>query len=330
MNHLELENLAERTLSVVRFASSSQTLISLSKKTGADEAQIRTALEILHDWGYKIRRTPHGEVAFVSAPDLLSSTEIGHHMQSRRMGAVIKSYRTVKSTNDLASQFADDGASEGTIVTAEEQTKGRGRLGRSWHSPAGMGIYISIILRPSFKPEDAPGVSLMTALALADAIAELGVHDVKIKWPNDILIGGKKGAGILTELSADRGRINHLIVGVGINVIHKSEDFPDDIRSIATSLWRVLKHKVSRVELLASFLAHFEKEYVLYSKDRLKKSHKRLVAHSSLIGQPVTVQSGKNMIVGIARDITATGALVLQTADGAVTINAGEVTVVKK
>ena len=330
MNHLEHETLAERTLFVIRFASSSQTIGALSKKTGADEAQIRTALEFLHDWGYKIRRTPHGEVAFISAPDLLSSTEISHHIRARRMGAVVKSYRTVKSTNDLASQFADDGATEGTIITAEEQTRGRGRLGRSWHSPAGMGIYVSIVLRPSFKPEEAPGVSLMTALALADAIAELGVHDVKIKWPNDILISGKKVAGILTELSADRGKINHLIVGVGINVNHKSEDFPDDIRSIATSLRRVLKHKVSRVELLARFLALFEKEYTLYSKDRLKKSHKRLVAYSSVIGQPVTVQSGKNVIAGIARDIDASGALVLQTADGAVTINAGEVTVVKR
>jgi len=330
MNHLELETLAEQTLSVVRFARSPMTLASLAKKTGADEVHIRTALEILHDWGYKIRRTPHGEVAFISAPDILSSTEIGHHLTSRIMGAHVKSYRTTKSTNDIASQLADDGASEGTIVTAEEQTKGRGRLGRTWHSPPGSGIYVSIVLRPSFKPEEAPGISLMTALALADAITALGVHDVRIKWPNDILIGGKKVAGILTELSADRGRINHLVVGVGINVNQKVEDFPDEIRGTATSLRRVLKHKVCRVELLGKFLAFFEKEYALYCKDRLKKSHKRLVAYSSLIGQPVSVQSGRTVISGVARDIDATGALVLQTENGVVTVNAGEVTVVKK
>jgi BirA family transcriptional regulator, biotin operon repressor / biotin---[acetyl-CoA-carboxylase] ligase len=330
MNHLDLESLAERTLSVIRCAASPQSVLSLSKKTGAEEAHIRTALEILHDWGYKIRRTPHGKVAFVSAPDLLSSTEISYHLTSRTMGAVVKSFRTTKSTNDIASQLADDGAPEGTIVTADEQTKGRGRLGRTWHSPAGMGIYASIVLRPAFKPEEAPAVSLMTALALVDSITELGVHDVKIKWPNDILIGGKKVAGILTELSADRGRINHLVVGVGINVNHRSDDFPDDIRAFATSLRRVLKHKVSRVGLLARFLALLEKEYMLYSKDRLRKSHKRLVAYSSLIGQSVAVQAGRTVISGIARDIDATGALVLQTANGAVTVNAGEVTVVKR
>jgi BirA family transcriptional regulator, biotin operon repressor / biotin---[acetyl-CoA-carboxylase] ligase len=330
MNHLELERLAEHTLLVVRVASSPVTLSSLSKMTGADEAHIRTALEILHDWGYKIKRTPHGEAAFVSAPDILSTTEISYHLKSRTIVAAIHSYRTTKSTNDIALQLADDGADEGTIVTAEEQTKGRGRLGRVWHSPAGMGIYVSIILRPTFKPEEAPGISLVTALALAGAISELGVHDVKIKWPNDILINGKKTAGILTELSAERGSINHLIVGAGINVNHKGEDFPDDIRSISTSLRRVLKHKVSRVALLVRFLALFQKEYSLYSKHRLKKSHARLVAYSSLIGQPVTVQSGRTTISGIARDIDATGALVLQTADGVVTVNAGEVTVVKR
>jgi BirA family biotin operon repressor/biotin-[acetyl-CoA-carboxylase] ligase len=170
----------------------------------------------------------------------------------------------------------------------------------------------------------------MTAVALADTISKWLPDEVRIKWPNDVLIGGKKTAGILTELSADRNKIHHVIIGVGINVNHGIGSFPRELRQIATSVRRALKRKVNRIELLQLFLKNLEKEYELYKKHRLKKAHTRLRSYSSLISHEITLRSGKHETTGIAKDIDAEGRLVLETSEGVRPVIAGEVTVVKK
>jgi BirA family biotin operon repressor/biotin-[acetyl-CoA-carboxylase] ligase len=298
-------------------------------KLQVERSELDVALALASDWEYKLRVNRTKGVKFVAAPDLLTSTEILHGLKTERFGRAVQAYRSVKSTNDLAAKSAEDGAPEGVIVTAEEQTKGRGRLGRTWHSPPKAGMYLSIILRPCFPPEDAPGLSVMTAVALADTLIKWRPGLVQIKWPNDIWINGRKTAGILTELSAERNGIHHVIVGVGINVNHQAGDFPEDLRATATSLRRELRHKVDRLDLLRLFLANLEKEYTGYRRYRLKKSLPRVRKYSALLGREITLQSGQTRRTGTVKDIDRKGALILQTATCLETITAGEVTVVK-
>ncbi len=304
-------------------------LTALEKNLKTDKAGLIEDLVQIKKWGYKFR-TRSDAVAFIKAPDVLSSSEISYRLNTRIIGCRVLSYRAVKSTNDLATELADGGAPEGTLVTAEEQTSGRGRLGRKWHSPGGTGIYASLILRPEIKPENAPGISIMTAVALAQAIKKFTKGKVQIKWPNDVLINGRKTAGILTELSAENNKINHVIVGVGINVNHQATDFPDDLRNTATSLRRINRKKVNRAALLKSFLVEFEKMYALYPKHHLKKIHSRVRKLSSLIGNEIKILSGRQFLEGRAVDIDYDGRLILERNGKKIPVVAGEVTVVKE
>jgi BirA family biotin operon repressor/biotin-[acetyl-CoA-carboxylase] ligase len=327
----ELEILTEHLIAHLRKRPGQY--VAWSKLTGSlkiDRPALERALKQAAVWEYKLRRHALKGVKFVAAPDLLTVTEIRYGLKTRRLAQTVHACLSVQSTNDLASKLADEGADEGVIVTAEKQTRGRGRLGRRWFSPPKTGIYLSIILRPKFRPEDAPGLSVMTALALADTISNWKPGLVQIKWPNDIWINGRKTAGILTELSAERDQINHVVVGVGINVNHKASDFPDDLRAAATSLRRELRHKVDRLELLRLFLLNFEREYEKYCRHRLKKSLPKVRKYSALIGHEITLQSGAMRVTGVAKDIGSSGALILQTPTGLQTITAGEVTVVKQ
>lgn len=301
----------------------------LMNRLSLDRDLLDEAVALLASWDYKLRLRQRKGVCFVSAPDSLTDIEIQHHLRTKEIGRVVHAYNSLKSTNDLAAQMAESGSPEGTLIVAETQTRGRGRLGRVWYSPPGTGIYLSIILRPTFPPESAPGLSVMTALALAETINEYCPGETYLKWPNDVLIGRRKTAGILTELSADRGKINHVIVGVGINVNQGVGHFPEEIRGQATSVRRATKRKVRRVDLLVAFLKQFEKEYSVYQIAGLKKACPRLKKFSSLLGKEVAVRSGRTRTNGLATDIDASGRLILETKAGKVTISAGEVTIVK-
>jgi len=305
----------------------SYTAIELARKLSRHSEDIIQALLRLEEWGYQIPTTRKGEISFRSAPDLLTATEITYGLKTKLIGRHIFAFGKVGSTNEMAAQLAEAGIYDGTIVTAEEQTHGRGRLGRSWYSPPGAGIYVSIILRPKFRAELAPGISIMTALALSETLTEYLPGKVQVKWPNDVLIAGKKVAGILTELSAEGPAINQLIVGVGINVNHRAGDFPADIRDRATSIRRVSGRNERRVLLLQRFLSRFEKEYSKYVKGGLAKSRARLKGYSSLMEHEVTLVSGADTITGRAVDIDQNGRLVLRTKEGEVAIASGEVTV---
>jgi BirA family biotin operon repressor/biotin-[acetyl-CoA-carboxylase] ligase len=302
----------------------------LAAKLMIDQNTLDKALELAADWEYKLKVRKSAGVAFVSPPDLLTPTEIDHTLKTGWLGRTVYSYQSVKSTNDVAARLAGRGAPEGAIVTTEEQTEGRGRLGRVWHSPPGSGVYLSIILRPPLRPEDAPGIAVMTAVALADTLATYRPGRGQIKWPNDVWINGRKAAGILTELSAEKNKINHVTVGVGINVNHMKRDFPEELETIATSLRRELRKKVDRLALLRLFLLNFEKEYQKYLRYRLKKSHAKIRKYSALIGHEITLAFGKSRKTGLVKDIDRNGRLILQTDAGIEPITAGEVTVVKE
>lgn len=323
-----VHEIADHLLHYVRSKESVPTS-RLQTKFKLDSEQLDAVLQEIQSWGYKLKATSK-QVTFLHAPDLLTATEIGYRLKTRLIGKHIHSYRLVKSTNDLVAQMAETGAPEGLIVTAEQQSQGRGRLGRIWFSPESTGIYVSILLRPRLKPEQAPGLSIMTAVALAETLEPYAPGEVAIKWPNDILLSGKKMCGILTELSAEKSKIHHVVVGVGINVNQKAADFPPDIRRIATSLRASTKHVVNRAELLKAFLRNFEEEYLAYQKYGLKKAQRRLRKFSKMLGKTVRLLSGDNIIEGVATDIDPSGALILYHGGKRMVISAGEVSVVKQ
>jgi BirA family biotin operon repressor/biotin-[acetyl-CoA-carboxylase] ligase len=284
------------------------------------------AIGLLRNWGYVIKADKEGRYIFVSAPDSFISTEISRKLNTRQIGQKIYAYRTVQSTNAIASQLAQVGIPEGTLVIAESQTRGRGRLGRHWHSPAKVGLYCSIILYPKIHPTLAPGISLMTAAALADTIASYDDIDVKIKWPNDILISGRKTAGILTELSAEIDQVTYVIVGVGININQMRTDFPSDLKDEATSVRIGAKEKIKRVDFLQRFLRNFEREYVSFKKYGLGEIRKKILKYSFLHNKEIRLRIGRKVISGIVIDIDRNGQLVIDTKDGIMAFNAGEVT----
>lgn len=324
------EHLAEQLLVIIRKKPGERFEVEkLSRRLSCDSEQIRSAAQLLHDWRYRLKRH-RKTVTFVAAPDLLTEIEIAHNIKTKTIGRTLCCYNTVQSTNDIAAQKAEHGAPHGTVIVADRQTRGRGRLGRIWHSPPQAGIYVSIVLRPPFSPEQAPALSIMTSVALADTFNRYAPREVQIKWPNDVWIGGKKAAGILTELSADKHKINHVVVGVGINVNQGVRQFPPELRQSATSLRRAVKRKVRRIEVLQDFLLRFEKEYEVYLKDGLRTSHAKIRRYSSLIGRQIGIRTGNTVIEGVAIDIDNEGRLIMDHNGTAVAITAGEVSVVKR
>ena len=331
MSAVKPDIMPEEILTIVR-AAKNKTILSttLCKKLRLDKPALDKHIAILRSWGYKLRYT-NTLIKLLTTPDALIDTELGYQLKTTFIGKTHHTYQTVRSTNDIAAGLAANGAVEGTIVTAEQQTAGKGRLGRKWHSPSGKGVYVSIVLRPKLKPEQAPGLSIMTALALAETVETFCDGHVRIKWPNDLLIDTKKAAGILTELYADNGNTNYVIVGVGINVNHTLSDFPDELHATATSLRRANKSKVDRVALLKEFLYRFEKRYRAYVKSKGLTSLSKIKSYSSLLNNRVTLRQGHAEISGIAKEITKSGALVLKNDAGKLlTITSGEVTIVKK
>jgi len=229
----------------------------------------------------------------------------------------IEYFEETSSTNDIAKAMADNGAKEGTLVIAESQIHGKGRLGRNWESPKYLGIYLSIILRPNINKVSIPFISLISGIATAETIREETELDAKIKWPNDILIEEKKVSGILIEGSILEDRTEFLILGIGINV--NNETFNGEYIHIPTSL-RIEKNGniISREKILERLLASLEKWYFLLlkdpdSKERILKRYKEL---SHTLGKEVTLKAGKDILKGTAVDIDQTGFLVLKTEKG--------------
>lgn len=249
-------------------------------------------------------------------------------LKTKILGRRVFCFRSIASTNDTGFLMAESGAKEGTLLIADRQSKGKGRLGRSWHSPPKVGLWFSLILRPKVLPSQAPGLSLAAALALAETIEAYTSLEVEIKWPNDCLINGRKVAGILTELSAELDKINFVVVGVGVNVNHKKSDFPLSLRRKATSLFLASNKSISRVRLLQDFLVRFEEIYSQFVTEGLKPILPRLKKRAHLLGKKVKLQLGKKVFRGLAAGLDSSGSLILETKTGREVVTAGEVTIV--
>jgi len=250
------------------------------------------------------------------AQDLLLPEFIYPRLKSHRLGKTIHHLLETGSTNDGARQLAEQGAAEGTLVLAEEQTRGRGRLGRSWLSERGAGIYASILLRPVLKPRDAAVLTLVAAVAGSEAIEHASRLNADIKWPNDLLLSGRKCCGILSEMQAERDDIRYVVVGIGINVNHSV--FPEELGQRATSLRIEGKQTYSRVALLCEFLLRFELLYDDLQRGNLATVLQRWVDRSTFaFGKQVTVDLGSGRkLEGQTAGLSELGNLKVKLADG--------------
>jgi BirA family biotin operon repressor/biotin-[acetyl-CoA-carboxylase] ligase len=203
---------------------------------------------------------------------------------------------------------------EGTVVIAESQTGGRGRLGRKWISPEG-GVWFSVILKPKLQPLHAPRITLLAGVAVAKAIRSYGLT-AKIKWPNDVLINGKKTCGILTEIGAEMDSINYIILGIGIDANVDTETFPDDVRDLSTSLKKELGHGINRVEFVQKLFSELEALYLKFQKEGFSPILEEWRNMSATIGEWVKITTQTKTIYGEAIGVDSEGALILETGEG--------------
>jgi BirA family biotin operon repressor/biotin-[acetyl-CoA-carboxylase] ligase len=288
----------------------------LSRTLGVSRTAIWKHIRALQKKGYKIAGVPSKGYTLLDAPDVLSQSEILEKLRDQALGTPVFFYESIGSTNDQAMEVGDKGGPEGALFLAETQTHGKGRLGRRWISPPGVNLYISVLLRPRFPPMQAPVVTLMAAVALAEAIIDVTGLDAWIKWPNDILIQGKKVAGILTEMHAEQDTIHYLVVGVGINVNLDPETLPEDIRAKSTSLKSCLGEKVDRTELLCRFLECLARDYGVLNQEGPPAIFSRWDAFSRVTGRRVRVSAPRERIEGQVEGISSEGALIVRLPDG--------------
>lgn len=262
----------------------------------------------------------------IYAPNLLTPLEIDSALHTETFGRHVVYLESTQSTNEEAKKIAREGAEEGTIVVAEEQITGHGRLARGFYSPFAKGIWFSLILRPKFFPMEASKCTLLAAVGVCRGIRRMGLADAGIKWPNDILVHGKKLVGILTLMSASMEKIDYIIMGIGINTGIKKNEFPEDFREGATSFLNE-GINVSRKDLLAAILGELEKEYSIAQNEGFDKVLDDWRALSVTLGQEVRVIFGDDSYTGKAVDIDRDGCLLVNTGSEVKRVIAGDVSI---
>lgn len=289
---------------------------ALAEIIGCSRTAIWKHIEELRRDGFVLEAVRNKGYRIVSTPEKITENDVLYGLETERFGRNIHYFESLDSTQKKAHQLAYDGAPEGTIVIAEEQTSGKGRLGREWHSLSGKGIWMSIIARPDLPPDKAPQFTLVTAVAAARAIEEVTGITPEIKWPNDVLIEGKKVIGILTELQAESDKISSLIIGIGINANHESGDFPTSVKHTATSLFLEKGEKVPRSAVIQRFLKNFEKYYSIYISEGFMPIRILWESYAVSIGKKIKATTVTGEFVGRAIGITDEGVLKIEDDEG--------------
>lgn len=304
----------------------------LCEKLGVSRTAVWKAIQQLRENGYEIEAVSNRGYRLAAVPDILSRQEIESLVQTEWLGHNIFYYDEIDSTNTEAKRRAEEGAPHGTLVAADKQNAGRGRRGREWTSPGGQGIFFTILLRPEIEPVNAPMLTLVKAVAVARAIIKCTGLRAEIKWPNDIVINGKKVVGILTEMSAQIDYVNHIVIGTGINVHQTS--FPQEMSEKATSLDIELKKNgaaspVLRAQLLEEVLEQFEDCYSVYIRTQdlsgLMEEYNQLLVNKE---RRVRILDPLGEFEGTALGINKQGSLLVEREDGRIAeISSGEVSV---
>ena len=306
-----------KILSALRANPDGVSGAQLAAQLNISRAAIWARIEELRRLDYDIEAGPHFGYRLVRSPDALHADDLLARLgETKIIGRDIQVFEQTTSTNDVMEKFARDGVKEGVVVFAESQTKGRGRLGRKWISPERKGLWFSVLLRPDLRPQEATQLTVASATALRRAIQNETSLKPEIKWPNDILIGGKKVAGILTELGAEVDRVKHIILGIGLDVNLDAGELPAELRKTATSLKIETGETVSRAELAVAILRELDFDYARICGGKFPVVADEWEAHCVTIGRNVTVLIGDRAIRGRAESLDDDGALLLRTEHG--------------
>ncbi len=299
----------------------------LCEQLGVSRTAVWKQIKQLQREGYKIEAIPNRGYAIVSAPDIMTSEEVESRLTTKWVGRPTLYFAQIDSTNIYCKKAAEDGAKEGLLVIADEQTKGRGRRGRDWSTKPGGAVAMTLLLRPTIPPERTSMITLITGMALVATCRALYDLPVGIKWPNDVVVGGKKLSGTLTEMSLEEGGVHYIVVGTGINV--NDETFPEEISQTATSLYLETGQRQNRSELIAKMMGYFETYYEQFLRTQdlsaLKETYDDMLLNR---GQEVRVLEPGNEYNGVAEGIDTQGELLVRRKDGTLTqVYAGEVSV---
>lgn len=288
----------------------------ISGKLGFTRAGAWKYIKKLRDDGYAIEAVPNRGYRLMSSPDVLHGFDISGSVKTDVIGrGNIYHYESISSTNDKAYELAEKGEAEGAVVIAEEQTHGKGRMGRKWVSPASGGVYMSVILRPKTGLADLSAITLAAGMAVVKAVRKTSGAEAGLKWPNDVFIGGKKICGILTEIKAQPDMVDFLVLGIGINVDTPPGELPEGAASLNTESAR----KVSRMELVRVVLEETEKIYFTFREEGFGALREECRSFSLLMGKRVSVKETGRSLEGTAEDIDEKGALIVRTDDGSLT-----------
>lgn len=315
---------------IVRLLKSNNDFISgedISQKFGVSRSAIWKYMNILREEGYEIESVPRKGYRLIHSPDILTLEEIEEYLNTDFIGRNILYYNSLSSTNTEAKEVAKK-VEEGTIVVAEEQTKGRGRLGRGWVSPKGKGIWMSLILKPKMSPLKVAKITLIGAAAVNLALKDMGIRSY-IKWPNDIIIDNRKVSGILTEMNCELNMISHVIMGMGINIGLDKRDLSNQLADKAISLREVVGGRVDRKKLLAYVLNRFEELYIPFIRDGdISRTIEISRQASNLTGKDVRIIGSHTEKIGRVLTIDDEGQLVVEYDDGNIEkIFSGEVSI---
>lgn len=284
----------------------------ISRQFKISRAGIWKNIEELRKHGYAIEAVPNLGYSLKSVPDKLFPREIQSGLKTKIFGRKIMHYETTETTMRPAFECGLKDEDEGVLIVSETQTKGKGRMGRSWVSPKSKGIYASLLLRPQFHPTDVAKLTLMSAVAIVEAVQKVAGVSAQIKWPNDVLVEGKKLAGILTEMDAEMERVKFVVVGFGINVNTQESVLPEG----SVSLKQLTGQNVSRVQLLQEILWSLEIWYLSIKKNGFNSVLKRWKELTSTLGSKVKVVESGQSIVGTAEDIDDYGGLLIRLNSG--------------
>jgi BirA family transcriptional regulator, biotin operon repressor / biotin---[acetyl-CoA-carboxylase] ligase len=320
-----------KILSALRESPDGVSGAELAEQLRISRAAIWSRIEELRQVGFDISASPHVGYRIVSEPDaLLADDLIARLGKTKIVGRDIQVFEQTTSTNDVIEKLARDGVKEGAVVFAELQTRGRGRLGRKWISPARKGLWFSILLRPDLRPQETTQLTVASATALSRAIESETNLQPEIKWPNDILIRGKKVAGILTELNAELDKVRYVILGIGIDANQNANEFTAELKKTATSLKIETGETVSRAELAATILRELDEDYSRICAGKFSAIADEWESNCVTIGKNVAVQTGGRKIRGRAESLDDDGALLLRTEHGHLErITGGDVTLEK-
>jgi len=309
----------------------------ISRSLGITRAAVWKKIKAMREKGYVIEGSASKGYRLIKTPEF--SVEELKTLVRGDFGKEIIFHESIDSTNALAMELAERGLPHGTVVIADRQTKGKGRLGRIWFSPPKGNVYMSVIVRPELEPKDATLLTIMSAVSCARAMKNSTGLDVKIKWPNDLMLSERKIGGILTEMKSDQDRIIFAVIGVGINVNARLDAFPPEVRAIATSVIEELGGKkdtreASRTRIIAGILKELEQWFKIMMTGGRKQLINEWKKLSSTLGKKVKVVSGQDTFSGIAENIDDAGMLILKLSSasggGALKrISAGDVTMLR-